>query len=157
MAKANFDSYLDIEVESIERPQAPPVGHYSPCRIAAWKQGERAFNKDDPSKKTPVIEIFFQLGSPEEDARENAESFGVDAESFVGRTVSRDYDLSDPQGQFGLRRMAEDTCSLDVKGLKLREVLDQLKGQEVKLYMEQRVGREEGEFFPKVSKVLPVD
>lgn len=146
---ANFDSYLDIPVESIERPAPPPVGHYF-ATIKKFQPMERNFGEG--REKTPVIELTFALTSPDTDATEE----GANEDTCRGKTVTKDYELGDPQGQFALRQLAEETLNLPVKGLSLRDVLAQLPNSEVKLFIDHRQGKgeREGQFFAQVKKVL---
>jgi hypothetical protein len=148
--KADFSQYLKVKVEDIEAPEAPPIGHYY-ATIKSWKTDERQYQKDEAPE--PVISIFFTITEPDEDALEESEAAATKAK---GKLVSKDYSLSDGSGQDALRKLGEKTLELPVKGLDLEDLLNELPGQEVKLYMEQRAGKgeREGQFFPKVSKVL---
>jgi hypothetical protein len=151
---ANFDQYLDIAVESIEKPAAPPIGHWD-ANTKSWKGVERNFGPE--RKNVPCIEVTFTLTSAHEDAVESAEAEGLDAEKFHGRVVTRDYELSDPMGLNGLRQLGEVAIGLDTKGLSLRDMLAQLANNPVKLFMDRRPGNEEGQFYPKVAKILKAD
>lgn len=147
---ANFDSYLDVPVESIERPLPPPIGHYF-ATIKKYATAERNFGEG--REKTPVVELTFALTSPDTDAVDA----GADDATCRGKVVTKDYELSDAQGQFALRQLAEDTLQLPTKGLSLRDVLSQLPNQDVKVAVDHRAGKgdREGQFFPVVKKVLP--
>ena len=148
--KVDFSQYLGVEVEKIEAPEAPPIGHYF-ATIKTYKTEERQYSKD--SAPEPVIALFFSITEPDEDSLEENPDAAMKAK---GKLVSKDYSLSDGTGQAAIRALAEKTLELPVKGLTLGDLLDELPGQEVKLYMEQRAGKgdREGQFFPKVSKVL---
>ncbi len=148
----DFSSYLSVDADSIPKSvPSLPGGHFY-ATIASWKGAERFYEgKGGPA--TPVVELTFRITGADDD---------VDTDSLpegggVGKTVTKDYQLNDPDktGIVMLRRLAEDTCGLDVKGLQLSDVLDALKGSEVKVYNEPRAGKEEGQFFANVKKVLP--
>lgn len=149
----NFDSYLDVEVDTIERPLPPPIGHYF-ATIKSWKTAERAYDKES-GVKTPVVQIDFALTSPDTDVDESM----LPEKGVANRVVNNDYTLNEPMGIFQLRQLAEETCKLPVKGLKLSDMLPMLIGQPVKLYLDQRAGKgsTEGQFFPQVKKVLPAE
>lgn len=150
----DFSRYLDVPVESIpENFVSLPAGHYL-ARITSWKGAERSYEgKGGPL--TPVVELAFKITAPCDDIEESLlpESGGV------GKIITRDYTLSDPDqsGQTMIRQLAEKTCGLATQGLHLSDVLDALKEQDVKIYNEPRPGKDEGQFFPKVAKVLAVD
>lgn len=145
----DFSSYLNVAVESIEQPKAPPIGHYF-ATIKDWKAAERNYNKASGGAPVPVVQIDFLLTSPDDDVDPSELPKG----GIKGRVVNKDYTLNDEFGPAALRALAEKTCALDVKGLNLSDLLPQLKGQEVKVYLEQRAGQEEGQFFSVVKKVL---
>lgn len=157
---ANFDSYLDVDVESIERPTPPPIGHWL-ATIKSHKTAERDYEKASGGPRTPVVEISMVLNAPLDDAVEWAEANGADPQIHIGKLQTKDYRLNDEGGPYQLRQIAEVACQLDVKGLKLRDVLNQLHGQQVKIYMDHRAGKEgssnEGQFFPNVTKIMAVD
>ncbi len=44
-----------------------------------------------------------------------------------------------------------------MKGLHLTDVLDALKGQPVKIFNEPRAGKEEGQFYASIKRVLPAE
>ncbi len=147
---ASFDSYLDIDVESIEKPRAPPVGHYF-AEVAGWKTAEKNFGEGKAN--TPVVEITFRITAADEDV----DAAELDGMTIAGKLVSRDYTLNEESGKSALRTLTEVTCGADVKGLSLRDALNGIKGLPVKLALSQRAGKEEGQFFPKVDKVLKAD
>lgn len=150
----DFSRYLDVPVDTIpENFTSLPAGHYL-ARITSWKGAERSYEgKGGPL--SPVVEVSFKITAPCDDIDESLlpESKGV------GKTLTRDYGLNDPDqsGQTMIRQLAERTCGLDVKGQHLSDVLDALKEQDVKIYNEPRPGKEDGQFFPKIAKVLKVD
>lgn len=145
---ANFDSYLDVEVESIERPKAPPVGHYF-ARTGKGKPTERFYDKSNPTKGTPVWEQSFILTGADTDVDETE----LPEKGVAGRVVTNDYDLAEP---WALRALAEETLELPVKGLALRDLVAMLPDQDCKVYLEKRLGTgaREGQEFPQVKKVL---
>jgi hypothetical protein len=147
----DFSKFLDVDVSNIEAPKPIPVGHYF-ATIKGWKGAERDYAKATGGAKTPVVELTFSITGPDEDVDED----DLPPKGVSGRLVQRDYSLNEESGVYALRRLGEETCGLDVKGLHLSDLLDALKSQEVKLYIEQRAGAEEGQFFPQVKKVLPV-
>lgn len=151
MANVDFSKYLDVRVEDIKRPEAPPLGHYG-ATIKSWKPREVDYQQG--AGPQPVARVYFTLNH----AYDDVEPSELPEGGIAGKMVDNDYDLTDP---WMIRVLAEDTLGLNVKGLGLGEVLDALEGQEVKLYMEQRMGKAgsktEGQAFPKVSKVLAVD
>lgn len=151
----DFSKYLDVDAESIPKSiPSLPGGHFH-ADIAGWKTGERDYDKASGGPKTPVVEISFKITGADTDVE--FLDGGMTPGSEVGKVVSRDYTLNDPDktGQVMIRRLAEDTCNLPVKGLHLTDVLDALKGQPVKVFNEPRAGKEEGQFFSNIKKVLP--
>lgn len=153
----DFSRYLDVDVDSIPKSvPSLPLGHYF-ADITAWKGAERDYDKASGGPKTPVVEITFKITGADDDVE--FIDGGMSPGSEVGKTVTKDYTLNDPDktGQVMLRRLAEETCQLDVKGLALTDVLDALKGQPVKVYNEPRAGKEEGQFFTSIKRVLPAE
>ena len=149
MATADFSNYLDVPVEDIEAPLPPPDGHYF-ATIKAWTQREVDFKQGDGPQA--VISLLFTLTSPDTDVDETALPKG----GVAGKLVSRDYSLSDGSGQSMLRTLGEDTLDLPVKGHSLRDLLNMLPSQEVKVFIQQRAGKgaNEGKFYADVKKVL---
>lgn len=145
---ADFSKYLGVKVEDIEAPTPPPIGHYF-ATIKSWKTGERVYDKGSGTK-TPVVELSFTITGPDDDV-DAAELPADGVKSFLG--ISRDYTLSEAAGLNALRKVGETACGIDAKGLDLEDLLNAMRGQEVKLYMEQRAGNDDV-FYPKVSKVL---
>jgi hypothetical protein len=148
--------YLDVEVESISKViPSLPAGHYF-ADISGWKGAERDFDKASGGPKTPVIEVTFKITGASDDV-----TFGPDFPegSEVGKTVTKDYRLNDPDkaGHTMMRRLAEDTCDIPIKGLHFTDMLDAIKGSSVKVFNDPRPGQEEGQFFPNVKKVLPAN
>lgn len=141
----DFSRYLDVAVESIEAPKPLVLGHYF-ATIKAWKGEEVEYQK---GTKTPIVRVTFALTAADTDVDES-----LLPPNYIGRTVDRNYTLNDESGQFQLRKLAEDTCELPVKGLHLGDLLPTLIGQPVRVYIEMRPGSEEGQFFPQVKKVL---
>lgn len=147
---ADFSSYLDVPVDNI--PKTLPslgMGHYF-ATVKGWKTAERFYDgKSNPG--TPVVEVTFTITGPDDDVADWQDS-------FRNRPVTKDYTLNDPDrtGQVMLRRLGEETCGVDVKGLALTDLLEAMKGCEVKVYNEPRSGKEEGQFFPNIKKVLPL-
>ncbi len=141
----DFSAYMDIPMDTVEAPEAPPIGHWYGT-VASWKTAEAAY--EGPSgKKTPVVEISFKLGTPSDDV----EMDGVKEGTGTGTLVRKSYDL--PDSIYMIRKLAEDTCGLDVKGLSLNDTLDALKGAEVMLHIDHRIV-DDGRVFPKLTKVL---
>lgn len=150
---ANFDSYLDVDVEAIEKPKAPPVGHYF-ATITGWKGAERFYDKSNPKKGSPVVEVSFKITAPDEDIDPDELET---AQSAIGRTVTNDYGLDDDFGKSKLRDLGEKTCRLAVKGLRLSDMLNELRGQEVRILLNQRAGSVSGEFYPQVKGVISAE
>lgn len=145
----DFSSYLKVSVDSIpKRLPTLPTGHFY-ADITGWKTGTRNYGPERP--EVPVVSIAFKITGPDDDVE--------DPDSVpANKTVYRDYDLNDPdqRGQIAIRRLAEETCGLAVKGLELDGVLDALKGCQVKVFSDPQPNKkEEGEFFDRISKVLP--
>lgn len=147
----DFQRYTDVDVESLEAPKPLPAGTYFATIV---KQEGREVQYEQ-GVKTPVITITFRLLGADDDVDPDALPEG----GGVGRTVTRDYRLNDPDkaGQWQLRKLAEDTCRLPVKGYKLTDLLPLLIQQEVKIFNTPVPSRtEEGVYFPRVTKVLSV-
>lgn len=145
----DFSRYLDVPVDTLEAPKPPPIGHYF-ATIKSWKGAERDYDKATGGPKTPVVEVFFSLTSPDEDVEEDLLPKG----GVSGKLVSRDYTLNEESGTYQLRFLAEETCGLPTKGLSLGDTLAMLPGQEVRVQIGHRAGQDEGQFFPKVLKVI---
>ena len=147
----DFSSYLNVEVDTIEAPKTPPLGHYF-ADFTSWKGAERDYNKASGGPKVPVVEVTFKITCPDDDATEE-DADG--AEKAVGRLVTKDYTLNDEAGMYALRRLTGETCGVDTKGLALQDALDACKGSQVKVFNQPRAGKEEGQFFVNITKVLP--
>jgi hypothetical protein len=148
---ADFTKFLKVKVEDIEAAPCPPAGHYF-ANIKSWKTDEKSYDKSS-STKTPVVTLFFVLVSPDDDVEESELPEGGCA-SFG--PVTRDYTLSEANSLNSLRKVGEMACEIDAKGLDLEDLLNAMRGQQVKLFMEQRAGTGDNAdvFYPKVSKVL---
>jgi|SRR6185312_1976084 len=145
----DFSKYLDVDVESVPKTlPSVPGGHWF-ATISGWKGAERNYDKATGGPPTPVVELTFKLTSPDSDV-EDEEA----AQRSIGKLATKDYNLADGSGQTMLRNLAEDTLGLDVKGLHFSDVLDALKGQEVKVFNNPRAGKEEGQFYTNITKVL---
>lgn len=151
MPNLDFSRYLDIPVEDIERPKPLPAGTYF-ATVTKTENREVEFER---GVKTPVTTVSFRLTAADED---------IDPELLpegggVGRIVTRDYRLNDPDraGQWALRRLAEETCQIPGKGKQLQDLLHELPRQEVKVVNVPRPNKnEEGMFFPNITRVLSV-
>lgn len=145
---ADFSKYLDVSMDAVPKTiPSLPAGHFF-ADIAGWKGAERFYEgKGGPA--SPVIELTFRVTGADEDVETEG--------NWVGKTATKDYSLNDADqaGQVMLRRLAETVCGLDVKGLALQDVLDGLKNQPVKIFNEPRPGKEEGQTFSNIKRVLP--
>lgn len=145
----DFTSYLKVDMDSVpKRLPTLPTGHFF-AEINGWKTGVRNFGEG--RSETPVVSISFKITGPDDDVEDPG---SVPS----NKVVYKDYELNDPdrRGQIAIRRLAEDTCQLSVKGLELDGVLDALKGSQVKVYSDPQPNKkEEGEFFDRITKVLP--
>jgi hypothetical protein len=150
----DFSKYLEVDADAIPKTiPSLPGGHYF-AEVTGWKGAERDYDKKNGGPKTPVVEVTFKITGADDDV-DFTEDFPSGTE--VGKTVTRDYTLNSPDksGQVMLRRLAEDTCGIAIKGLHLTDMLDAMKGSTVKVYNEPRPGQEEGQFFTNIKKVLP--
>ena len=150
---ADFSSYLSVDMADVPKTvPSLPGGHYF-ATVSGWKTAERNYDKATGGPPTPVVEISFRVTSADEDV----DTTLLPAGGGAGKILTKDYRLNDPDrtGQVMLRRLAEETCGLPVKGYDLESLLDALKGSEVKVFNVPRPGQEEGQFFPNVTKVLP--
>jgi len=150
----DFSKYLGVEVDSIPKSiPSLPGGHYH-ADVQGWKGAERDYDKANGGPKTPVIEVSFKITAADDDVEFPAD-FSEGSE--VGKVVTKDYRLNDADkaGLVMLRRLAEDTCGVSVKGLALPDMLDAMKGSSVKVWNDPRPGQEEGQFFTNIKKVLP--
>ncbi len=150
---ANFEKYLDVQIDTIERPTAAPLGHYF-ATFKSWKTAQRDYKKASGGPKVDVVELTFTITGADEDAE--AED-AVAAAKAVGRLGTKDYTLGEEQGMYALRRFASDVCGIDTKGLTVSEGLDAAKGSDVKLYNQPRSGNEEGVFYDNFTKILPAN
>lgn len=142
----DFSKYLNAKVENFERPKPLPLGHLF-ANIRGWKTAERDFDKANGGPKTPVVELAFSITGPDDDVE------GWDPEMAKGPPATKDYKL--PDQIYMIREIADKHLGLDTKGLELEDVLNAMKGQQVKVFNEPRLGREEGEYFTNIKKVLP--
>lgn len=148
----DFSRFLKVNVDDIPKTlPSLPGGHFY-ATIKSWKGAERFYDKENPKKGTPVIELTFTINSPSDDVDESQLLDGKLPVS-IG---TRDYNLAEG-GSTHLRNLAEDTLGLDVKGLELEDILDAMRGQECLVYNEPRAGKEEGQFYTNLKKVLPAN
>lgn len=148
----DFSSYLNVSMDDVPKTiPSLPAGHFF-ADITGWKTAERNFDKATGGPPTPVVEISLRIT----DADDDVEDTTVPCK---GKVVTKDYRLNDPDraGHTMLRRLAESTCGLDVKGLELEDVLEALKGQPVKVFNVPRPGQEEGVFFANITRILPAN
>lgn len=148
----DYSKYLHIKTEEIEGTPVLPLGHYH-ARVSGWKERTAPY-KDEDGQEIPQVRITFKLTAPDDDV----DLDGYDQEKFpiAGQLATREYDLKNPNSLKAIRRIAEDACGLNIKGQDLEDTLNDLKGQDVKLYNEPRAGKgeREGEFFTNITKVL---
>jgi hypothetical protein len=147
----DFSRYLDVPVEDITRPKPLPAGTYF-ATIVKHENREVEFER---GTKTPVTTISFRLTSPDEDVDLDLLPEG----NGVGRIVSKDYRLNDPdkQGQWALRRLAEETCRIPGKGKHLSDLINELPQQEVKVFNQPRPNKnDEDQSYPNIIRVLSV-
>jgi hypothetical protein len=151
---ANFDKYLDVDVESIEKPEPPPIGHYY-VDIKDWKTGERDYDKSNGGPKTPVAELQFVNFEPSDDVDpSDLEAWGRDLSKVRG---TKDFRIAGDEA-FGIRAVGENICGINVKGLKLRDLLNELKGQRVKVATSHRVDKnDENNVYLNIDKVLKAE
>lgn len=152
----DLTKYLDVPVESVSKIiPSLPGGHFF-ADVQGWKGVERDYDKANGGPKTPVVEVTFKLTGADEDVT-FTDDFPEGTEQ--GKTVTKDYRLNDPDkaGHTMLRRLAEDTCGIPTKGLHFADMLDAMKGSSVKVFNDPRPGQEEGQFFPNIKKVLPIE
>ncbi len=153
----DFSQYLDIPVENISAAKPLPLGMFY-AEIISWRGAERDYKNGEPV--VPVVEFTYRTTGVCE----------VDDEGLlpdnggIGVLVTRDYRLAAPNkqgkveggGQQAIRRFAEDGLKLDVKGLDLRDVLEAMKGQPVRVYNEPRGDKKnEGVYYNNITQVLP--
>lgn len=148
---ADFSSYLNVEVDTIEAPTAGPAGHYF-ATLQGWKSAERNYAKATGGPPTPVVELTFKISGPDTDADEED---STRAQKMTGKIVTKDYTLSEEAGMYGLRRFTSETCGVDTKGLHLSDALDACKGADVKVFNAPRAGKEEGQWYNNITLVLP--
>lgn len=149
MAKLDFSAYLGVKVDDIEAPKPLPLGHYY-ATFKSWKGAERDYDKANGGPKTPVVELTFSLDEPCDDVEpEELPDKGVN-----GRIVTKDYQLNDEIGLNGLKLFTSKACGVDTKGLDLGDALDACLSSTVKLFNEPRPGKEEGQFFPNIRRIL---
>ena len=149
---ADFSSYLEKSMDDVPKSlPSLPAGHFFAV-ISDWKTGERKYDKTNPKNITPVVELTFKITGPDDDVDTSQLPEG----GGIGRIVTKDYTLNDAEqrGQISLRRIAEVACELDVKGQALADVLDALKGQDVRVHNAPKAGKEEGQFYNNVDMVL---
>ena len=108
-----------------------------------------------------IITINMQTTAPCDDVDETE----LPANGGIGAMVNRDYrmvpakgDKVEGGGQHALRRLAEDTLKLDTKGFSLRDLLESLKGQDVKVFNEPRQDKKDEEvFYNNITKILSAE
>lgn len=146
---ADFSNYLKVPMSEVPKTlPSLPNGHFF-ATIKSWKTAERYYDKENPKKSTPVVELTFTITAPDSDVDEDLLPNG----KLPVNIGTRDYNLAEG-GSTNIRNLAEDTLDLDVKGLDLEDTLNALKGQECKVYNEPRAGKEEGQFYTNIKKVL---
>ncbi len=151
----DYSKYLDVEVDNITPEKHLPLGHYF-ADIISWKTATR--NYKDERGDIPVVELTFKTTSPDDDVIES----DLPDNGGVGVLLTKDYGLATPVngkveggGQAQLRRLAEDTLGLHVKGLKLPDVLDALRNQPCRVYNEPRPDKnDDTRYYNQVKKVL---
>jgi hypothetical protein len=147
----DFSRYLDVPVDEITQPKPLPAGTYF-ATIVKHENREVEFEK---GTKTPVTTISFRLTASDEDVDPDLLPEG----GGVGRIVTKDYRLNDPdrQGQWALRRLGEETLGLPGKGKHLSDLINEFVHQECKVFNQPRPNKnEEGQFFPNITRVLPM-
>lgn len=142
----DFTAYLSTPLDTIEAPKPLPVGHY----YAEVKKWEAVESKSE--KRTPMVRVDFTIRSADSDV-DPAE---LPKDGVNNRLVSVNYTLNNEYGTYQLRQFMADALKLDIKGLSLQDGLEQIAGQPVKLYIEQRA-LDDGRLMADVKKTLPVD
>ena len=152
---ADFSAYLNVKAEDIEAPKPLPVGHYH-ADIVGWKTAERDYKNGEPPQ--PVVELTFRTTGPDDDV----DPADLPTSGGVGILCTKDYRLSMPSkgkveggGHNQLRRLAEETLGLDVKGLHFEDILNALKGQSVRIQNTPRVDkRDESVSYNNITAVI---
>lgn len=147
----DFSRYLDIPVEDITQPKPLPVGTYF-ATIVKHENTEREYER---GTKTPVTVISFRITAVDEDVDVDLLPEG----GGIGRIVSKDYRLNNPDrdGQWAMRRLAEETCLIPGKGKHLTDLLNELPGQEVKIFNNPRPSKtDDSQSYPNITRVLSV-
>lgn len=147
----DFSSYLTVDADSIPKTMPSlPRGHFF-ASIQPWKTGERQYQ---PGSKTPVVELVFKITGADEDI----ETADLPEGGGVGRIISKDYTLNDPEkrGQIQLRRVAEVACLLELKGHDLESVLNSMVGCDVRVFNDPRPSKTDPEqFYNNITMILP--
>lgn len=148
---ADFSVYLNTPMDDIpDNIPSLPVGHYF-ATITNWITKERFYDTNNPKKGTAVVELTFRIIGPDDDVEGDLPEGGG-----KGTLISKDYDIqSDLRGKVNLRKIAKIACGLPVDGQDLPDVLDALKGQDVKVHNSPRPNKKaEGEYFNNIDMVL---
>lgn len=144
----DFSNYLSKSIDTIEAPKPFPTGHYyALIKTPGWTAKE-----SKTEKKTPMVEIGFELQSADEDVDQSL----LPTDGIQGKSIFNNYTLNNERGMFQLRQAIEAAIGPASQGLSVGDGLEQIGGQPVKLYLEQEEdNREAGVFVTRVRKVLP--
>lgn len=141
---ADFSSYLNVQIDSIEAPKPLPEGHYFAITTnPGWETVESS------QKKTPMLKVTFELQSAAEDVDPGL----LPENGVAGKKLSTNFILNNESGPHFARQMMEEAMGLPVAGLSLGEGLQQIAGQPVKLYITQRQ-LDDGTLINDVKKIL---
>lgn len=145
---ADFSAYLNTPIDNIEAPKPLPTGHYfATIKTPGWASKE-AKNE----KKTPMVEVGFDIQSADEDVEVDL----LPENGVAGKSMFNNYTLNNERGMFQLRQLIEAVIGDSSKGLSLADGLAQIGGQPVKLYIDQEEdSREPGTFQNRIKKTLP--
>lgn len=145
---ANFDKYLDVQLDSIEQPVPPPIGRYH-ATIKKWKTGERNYGPEAP--KVPILTFLGTITGPADDEDE----YDGDPADAQGKPWSKDYRL-DTQSH-SIRRVIEVVGGVDPAKLKMSDGLNAIIDAEVRIDVDHRTDKnDETVVYMDVKKILPV-
>lgn len=147
---ANFSELLKVAVTSVERPKPLPPGTYDGV-ITGYETGE-AQNE----KKTPYVRVLIKLSTPQADVDQaGLQQYGGMEALQKAQPVRNDFWLTQ-ESLYRLREFFENVLGVDVQGKNFDELLPQVSGRQVKVFMKQEPSKKAGSdaIYTVVDKLL---
>jgi hypothetical protein len=142
MSNVDFNSILDTDFDSIEKPKPLPVGTYKFLILDVTSGVSQ-------NKGTPYIELQCQPLSPGADVDQAM----LDMAKMSKKKLRLTFWMSE-DARWRFKAFIEKTLNLSVHGMTIKAIIPQLKGQSFDGYVTQGISEKSGEIFNNIDRVV---